>query len=109
MGRLWSLYLGLIGIVAVAFPAVLLPLSPQAPSHDTARNSNGEANVFPVPSSSFRVPSPIKLLEPTWKTELLPKLDQPRFASEETSISHVRLVEGDYLVADWRDGRWSTG
>jgi hypothetical protein len=54
------------------------------------------------------VEPPLRLLEPAWDSELLQKFDQSRFASfasEEKPVSQVRLIDRDYLVADWRDGR----
>jgi hypothetical protein len=95
-------YIGLLGLVAIlGSQAVWLPSDPQIRSRDamTATDNGG----IRLPLISPHVQPSIRLLPPTWREDSLQKIALPSF--EERPISHVRLGDGDYLVADWRDSR----
>jgi hypothetical protein len=48
---------------------------------------------------------PIKLVDSSWTVDPLHSSESANISANNRPISQVRLLDSDYLVADWRNGR----
>jgi hypothetical protein len=93
---------GLIGLTAVALAVDPEPdKNPQRTAQVRARET---ATTLPEPGK-IRLELPINLLEQAWTMDQLRRSDPGRLGVDEKRFSEVRLLDGDYLVANWRNGR----
>ena len=99
-----AIYAGLIGLTAaVASQAVRTGLDLRG--IDQTRTEKTGTHLAASDSRKIRLELPIKFLDPTLTVDQLQRSDPARSGLDQKPISQVRLLDSDYFVADWRNGR----
>ena len=97
-----AIYASLIGLTAVA-------LSIDTQLDQTQREANLRSTEKSPPAASppakIRLELPISLVEQTLTLDRLRRSDPGRLGIDDQPITRVRLVDSEYFVADWRNGR----
>jgi len=101
-GRRTAIYAGLIGFTAVALAVGSEPgKAPRRSSQTPIQRTDTAA----LELGKIRLELPVEPIDRSWTKDALRRIDQERTGVDDRSISQVRLLDSDYLVADWRNGR----
>jgi hypothetical protein len=98
-----AIYAGIIGLAAAVLSQVVRT-EPDVHGLKQARAGKMGTHLAVSDSRKIRLELPIKLVDPIWTIDQLQRTDQARSGLDQP-ISEVRLLESDYFVADWRNGR----
>jgi hypothetical protein len=101
-----AIYAGLIGLtVAILSETLGAGVDKDQRSDEQRRTDKTDNRLTASEPKKIRLELPIKLFDQAWTTDRLLRSDPVRASLDNKPISNVRLLDSNYLAADWRNGR----
>jgi hypothetical protein len=96
-----AIYAGLVGLTAVV---LAVDTEPNKAPRGSRQTPTPRTETSALQLGKIRLELPIKPIDQGWTLDPL-RRDPGRAGIDDRPISQVRLLDSDYLVADWRNGR----